>query len=325
MLIYYRPYTDPYLNIAAEEYWVKHSDEDICMIWVNEPSVIIGKHQNAFAEINYPYVRSNKIPVIRRISGGGAVYHDRGNVNFSFILKTGKTNQVDFGKFTSIIANFMQSLGIEVNVSKRNSLYIGINKFSGHAEHIFHDKVLHHGTMLFNTNLNALQQSLTPVKEYQSKAMPSERSNVMNLAPLLPGITDIQKFIQLFTLWLKDYFEEAIYFIPEPNQLQEIKLLAEKKYTSWDWNFGYSPAYSFQADILTKSGIIPITCKIENGKFVSATLPEEYENNLLAGILHSFNGLLHKEEEIDKFVEKNKLKLELAGINTVNFSEAFFR
>lgn len=325
MLIYFRPETDPYLNIAAEEYWVKYSYEDICMIWVNEPSVIIGKHQNAFAEINYPYVKSNKIPVIRRISGGGAVYHDRGNVNFSFIRKTGKTNQVDFGKFTSVIVSFMRSLGVEVNVSKRNSLYIGANKFSGHAEHIFHDKVLHHGTILFDANLDALQKSLTPDKVYQSKAMPSERSNVMNIAPLLPGNIDIQQFIQLFTHWLKTYFKEANNFIPEPDQLLEITQLAEKKYITWEWNFGYSPAYFFQAYILTKPGIIPITCKIENGKFVSAILPEEYENDLLTDILHDLNGLLHKEEEIDKFVVKNKQDLELAGINTVKFSEAFFK
>jgi len=196
MLIFHRPFTDPHLNIAAEEYFVKKATEDMCMIWINEQSVIIGKHQNAFAEINYPYVRKNQIPIIRRISGGGAVYHDTGNVNFTFIQKTDKANQVDFGRFTSIIVKFIQSLGIDVNTNKRNSLFAGNLKFSGHAEHIFHDTVLHHGTILFNTNLDILQNCLTPEKQYQGKAMASVRSDVGNIAPLLSQNINIHQFTE---------------------------------------------------------------------------------------------------------------------------------
>jgi len=130
MFIYLRPYTNPFLNLAAEEYYIRHATDEICMVWINEQSVIIGKHQNAYAEINYPYLCENQIPVIRRISGGGAVYHDMGNINLSFISNTHKTNQVDFGKFTAIVIAFLHSYGLEISVNKRNSLFIGDRKFS---------------------------------------------------------------------------------------------------------------------------------------------------------------------------------------------------
>jgi len=325
MLIFYRPFTDPYLNIAAEEYLVKHATDDICMLWINEQSVIIGKHQNAFAEINYPYVRAHNIPVIRRISGGGAVYHDTGNVNFTFITKTSKTNQVDFGRFTSIIAQFMQSIGVEINVSKRNSLFIGSLKFSGHAEHIFHERVLHHGTILFDTDLDVLQNSLNPGKEYHGKAMSSVRSNVCNIASLLPVSTDIHQFIENLITWLKNQYPGSKSYNLQPDDLAAIEQLSETKYKTWQWNFGYSPAYTFQADIPLVTGSFPITIAIKNGTIEHIDFPFNSGNYELTKILDRMTGLLHKEEDIAKFVENNRNQLELVGVNTVTFSEAFFK
>ena len=325
MLIFHRPFTDPYLNIAAEEYFVKHAKEDICMIWMNERSVIIGKHQNAYAEINYPYIRSNHIPVIRRISGGGTVYHDEGNVNFTFIQKTRKTNQVDFSRFTSIIVIFMQSLGIEINVNERNSLFIGNLKFSGHAEHIFHDKVLHHGTILFDTDLDALENSLKPGKEYRGKAMTSVRSNVCNIAPLLPESIDIHQFIDRLIAWLRNYYPGSDSYVLNINELEAIEYLSETKYKTWEWNYGYAPAYTFRVDISLITGLYLMTVKVENGKIAHINFLSEKENHYLHQILISMKGLLHKEEEIAKFAENNSHLLELVGINTVTFIEAFFR
>jgi len=325
MIISNRQFTDPFLNIAAEEYFIKNAQEDMCMIWVNDRSVIIGKHQNAYAEINYPFVRSNHIPVIRRISGGGAVYHDAGNVNFSFILKAMQPNHVDFRKFTSIIMGFMQSLGIQVNVSKRNSLFIGERKFSGHAEHLFHNKVLHHGTLLFNTDLSILEQSLSPAREFQSKAMASVRSMVTNIAPLLPTGTTIQHFIDLFINWLLEYFQGSSIFQFKAEEMEAIERLAETKYKTWEWNFGYSPAYTFRIDIQTDKGVIEATTRVENGKILYIHLDQANDNSEISQKLNLLTGTLHKEEEIIKFVENNQSGLELAGINTVSLREAFFK
>ncbi len=325
MLIFSRPLTDPYFNLAAEEYFVKYATEDLCMIWTNERSVIIGKHQNAYAEINYPYVRGNQIPVIRRISGGGAVYHDKGNINFTFIKKTNKANQVDFERFTSIIVNFMLSLGIGVNINKRNSLFVGNQKFSGHAEHVFHDRVLHHGTILFNTDLDTLQNCLSMVKEYHGKAMASVRSDVGNIAPLLSEHIDIHKFINKLIAWLIDFYPGSKSYELQSYEKDAIQHLSETKYKTWEWNFGYSPAYSFVVRIPMHIGFIPINVNVKNGKLIQVDLPSGGLTNPQVQVLNNLNGILHKEEEIDKFVKNNLSRLELAGINIVYFAEAFFQ
>ena len=325
MLIFYRPFTDPYLNIAAEEYFVKNATDDICMLWINEKSVIIGKHQNAYGEINYPYVSENHIPVIRRISGGGAVYHDKGNLNFSFIRKTSKSNAVDFNRFTSVMVQFMQSLGLEVNINKRNSLFIGDRKFSGHAEHVFHDRVLHHGTILWDTDLAALQKSLVPSKAFNTKAMGSVRSEVCNLAPLLPDFTGIQQFTGKLVNWMLAFYEGSTLYDLQGNDLEAIHMLAETKYKTWQWNFGYSPAYSFSVQIPLMQGSEPWIIKVENGKIVGIEPGIESRQQPVAEKLQSMIGLLHREEDIDRFVENNCKALELDGLNTVNFTETFFR
>ncbi len=324
MLIFYRPVTDPYLNLAAEEYFVKHAVEDMCMLWVNQPSVIIGKHQNALAEINYPFVRAHQIPVIRRISGGGAVYHDTGNVNFTFVQKTGKTNPVDFGRFTSVIKLFMQSLGMDINISKRNSLFVGDHKFSGHAEHIFHDRVLHHGTILFNTDLQILEQCLSPVKEYTGKAMVSVRSEVVNIAPLLPRHMDIQEFTDAFTNWLLAYYPGSSGYQLSIDEQQAIQQLSESKYKTWQWNFGYSPAYTFRVMVPLQNACILMDIKVLNGKITQLDFPSVPPDDQLYDTLQPMCGLLHKEEEIAGFIEINRNSLELAGVNIVYLYDAFF-
>jgi lipoate-protein ligase A len=295
------------------------------MIWLNEQSVIVGKHQNAYAEINYPFVRNNKIPVIRRISGGGAVYHDAGNVNFSFIKKANKANAVDFSQFTSIIVKFFHYLGVEVTANKRNSLFIGDLKFSGNAEHLFHTKVLHHGTILFNTDLKMLKNCLSPELEYQSKALPSVRNDVVNIAPLLPSGMEIHQFIDLLVRWLSDYFPGSKAYEVTADESEEIARLAETKYKTWQWNFGYSPVYSFRVNIPCNNELIPILVKVENGKIVQIDQLQEVPDHDFSVSMNALIGTIHNEEEIHKFVNKNKSQLELAGITVVNLSKAFFK
>jgi len=325
MLIFFRPFTDPFFNIAAEEFFVKHFTEDICMVWLNTQSVIIGKHQNAFAEINYPFVHSHNIPVIRRISGGGAVYHDLGNLNFTFIKKTKNENKVDFSQFTSVIVGFMQSLGIEVNVNKRNSIFIGNDKISGHAEHIFHDKVLHHGTLLFETDLDMLGKSLETHKKYESKAMPSVRSMVCNIRPHLRHDMDIQCFAETFVKWLQGNYPDSRWHELTKIDLSSINKLVIEKYKTWEWNYGYSPAYSFIAEIQLVDRLLQISVKVENGKIKQVQNLLEPLNDGALNVFENLCGVNHREEDFDKFAEINKLELELAGIKIVSFTEAFFR
>jgi lipoate---protein ligase len=324
MLIMYRTFTDPYFNIAAEEYFIKHVTEDICMVWVNKQSVIIGKHQNAFAEINYPFIRESNIPVIRRVSGGGAVYHDTGNINFSFIRKTNKENPVNFKEFTEVIINFMQSIGIKVTTNKRNSLFVNELKFSGHAEHIFHDKVLHHGTILFDTDLTTLKNSLTAVKNFQSKALPSVSSSVGNIAPLLSEKIDIQQFTEKLLHFLINYYPHSARAYLTEDNIQSINKLADEKYRTWQWNFGYSPSYSFKVEFNSTVQKIIFFAKVENGHFVKIDFQDSCVKPEIENIILTLIGKLHNENDINLFIKNNREVLEHAGVNTVIFRNAFF-
>ena len=177
---------DPYYNLAVEEYLLKYSENDYFMLWQNSPSVIIGKNQNAYTEVELDYTRSNGINVVRRITGGGAVYHDGGNLNFSFITSSDKANALDFEYFTRPIISALAEMGLECSLSGRNDLEIGGRKFSGNAQFSDGKRILHHGTLLFNTDLDVLEKALRTDKEkLEFKAVRSHRGRVINLSELL--------------------------------------------------------------------------------------------------------------------------------------------
>lgn len=316
MQVFYRKSTNPYFNIAAEEYFIKNSREDICMLWINEPSIIIGKHQNAYSEINYSFVKENKIPVIRRISGGGAVYHDLGNINFSFIQHIENNNKVNFNQFTSIIINMLRDTGINASIGKRNSIFIGDKKISGHAEHLFKDKILHHGTLLFDTNLEILNNSLNPTKKYSTKALESVRSEVCNILPYLEKEISITEFAIIIKNWLLNHFIECKEYIITDNDIIQIEQLVENKYQKWDWNYGYSPSYSFDIQIF----IHPVTVVVINGCFSDF----KTEDSQIKHFLEQLLGKAHKEEIVKEVAEKNKSFLFQNSIEPEGFVFCFF-
>ena len=188
--------TDPYRNLAIEEYLFLHSDDDVFMLWQNEPTVVIGKNQNAYAEIDFDFVRTNGVHVARRITGGGAVYHDLGNVNYSFIsTKRGKEG-LDFAYFTAPMIEALSALGVHAELSGRNDLLVDGKKFSGNAQHASGDRVLHHGTLLLDSDLEALTAALHVDEEkLRARAIRSVRSRVTNLRPYLPEDCDAQGFM----------------------------------------------------------------------------------------------------------------------------------
>ena len=209
------------------------TEDDVFMLWQNEPTIVIGKNQNGYAEINMPYVRENNIHIARRITGGGAVYHDLGNVNYTFITSRNETG-IDFEYFTAPIIEALENLGISAILSGRNDLLVDDKKFSGNAQHTRGRRVLHHGTLLFDTDLDVLSLALNVDEEkIKAKAIKSTRSRVINLKSALNCDMTSDDFIDMISDFvIKKYNPEII----EAPENEKIYALA-KRNASWEWNF----------------------------------------------------------------------------------------
>ena len=259
---------NPYFNLALEEFLLKSSAEEYFILYVNSPSVIIGKHQSAHIEVNTKFVTENKIPVIRRISGGGTVYHDHGNLNFSFIRQCESGKQVDFPKYTKPVIDFLKQMGVEARFEGKNDLKVEGLKISGNSEHIHGNRVLHHGTILFNTQLDILSNCIRKNKScYSSRAVASNPATVVNLSEKMSCFDNIDEFKSAMMDFFLKSFPDTF-----PHELSEIEIMeaesiALSKYQTWEWNWAYGPEYSFKnifdinkishsCDLFVKDGII---------------------------------------------------------------------
>lgn len=259
-------HTDPYFNLAAEEYVLKNFSEDCFMLWRNAPSIIVGKHQNTLAEINIDYVKQNEIKVVRRLSGGGAVFHDLGNLNFTFIVSGEDGNLVDFRRFTKPILEVLQKLGVEARFEGRNDLTINGLKFSGNAEHVYRNRTLHHGTLLFSAVMTDLAQALkvNPLK-FTDKAVKSVRSRVTNISEHLTQPMTVEVFSDMIMDHIRsNYGGNQLYSYTVADR-EAIEKLRDEKYSQWDWNFGYSPRYQFEKGVRTNGGNLEVHLNAEHG------------------------------------------------------------
>ncbi len=259
-------HTDPYFNLAADEYVMKNFKEDCFMLWRNEPSIIVGKHQNTLAEINVDYVRENNIKVVRRISGGGAVFHDLGNLNFTFIRNSEEGAQVDFRKFTRPILDVLQTMGINAKFEGRNDLTIEGKKFSGNAEHVWKNRTLHHGTLLFSAVMTDLSSALkvNPLK-FTDKAVKSVRSRVTNISEHLKEKMDVIEFRDRIMKQIMEMYPDSKEYQYSAEDVSGIIRLRDEKFSKWEWNFGYSPKYDFEKMIRTEGGSVEFQFNVEKG------------------------------------------------------------
>ena len=326
MYLIIRNQTDPFFNLAAEEYLLRNGPDDLVMLWQNEPSVIIGKHQNPFVETDFHYISEHQIPVIRRISGGGTVYHDLGNINFSFIRRVGSVNPVRFSQFTQPILELLIGLGIPVHAGPRNNLLVDGLKFSGNAEHVFRDKVLHHGTILFNTDLEVLTRCLdTAGNRIVSKSIPSVQSRVTDLSLYMKEQISAAKFMELMTDQIQQKLDISGFYKLTSNDISEIKKLSDSKYRSWDWNFGYSPVYSFDLELDSATFRLRLWLKVENGRFteiVPAELPVGF--SWIPEMISGLKQLRHRPEDIADLEQRFESRLSEAGFLPGSFSHKFF-
>jgi lipoate-protein ligase A len=237
---------DASFNLAVEELLLKSSKEEYLIICINNPSVIIGKHQVVHREINTRFVFENDIPVIRRISGGGTVFHDKGNLNFTFIRNSEAGRQVDFRKHTKPVIDFLQSLGIEAKFEGKTDIKVSGLKISGNSEHVHRNRVLHHGTLLFSSSMEMMRNSLRNDSScYTTRAVISNPSSVMNMNEILSDFNNIKEFSSaMMNYFLQNISGTEMYELSS-SERDEAGLLASSKYNSWEWNYAYGPDYSF--------------------------------------------------------------------------------
>ncbi len=281
MLCIKRFITDPYFNIAAEEYFLKEFDQNCFMLWRNEPSVIVGKHQNTVAEINQDFIKKNNIPVVRRLSGGGAVFHDLGNLNFTFIRNNSKNDDKhDFRKFTEPILEVLLKLKLNAKFEGRNDLTIDGRKFSGNAMIMHKNRILHHGTLLFSSEMADLSGALNvdPIK-FRDKAVKSVKSRVTNISEHLKEPLTILEFKDLIMDHVMENNNDTVLHDLTDEDKSRIEYLVKEKYSSWDWNFGNSPEYNFTKSIKTEGGQIEFNMDVKNGVIKHLKIFGDYFND----------------------------------------------
>ncbi|MDR1482931.1 MAG: lipoate--protein ligase [Synergistaceae bacterium] len=234
--------TDPRYNLALEEYLCLRAIRDrsrFFMLWQNEPSIIVGRFQNTLEEVNAPFVEEHGIHVVRRNSGGGAVYHDLGNINYSFVMPD--TGDFDFAFFTKPIILALAALGVQAEPSGRNDLAIEDRKVSGGAQYRKGGVMLHHGTLLYDVDLEILSQALRPSEDkFQSKAVKSIRGRVGNIKACMPAPLPVAEFMER----LQRGIHGLTPLILDEEALGEIEKLKAEKYSAWEWNYGASPRFT---------------------------------------------------------------------------------
>jgi lipoate-protein ligase A len=249
------PTTDPVFNLAAEEYLFRNFVDDVLFLYINTPSVVVGKHQNAIAEINPLYIHENDIPIVRRMSGGGAVYHDRGNLNFSFHKTVDDTAKVRYSEFSKPIVEVLHDLGIPAEINSRNDIIVSGFKVSGHAQHVFRNRVLSHGTLLVNSDLTKLSASLKrSTGRFESRAIQSVRSPVTNVSDFSTESITATHIITLLLERIGRTNPGTEFIKLSSQEIREIETLAYEKYSTREWNYGYSPLYFFRNEIETREG-----------------------------------------------------------------------
>jgi len=299
---------DAWFNLATEEFILKHKQANCFYLYVNAPSIIVGKHQNTLSEINYDYVKENNIKVVRRMSGGGTVFHDLGNLNFCFIMNQEQEKTDNFETYTRPVLQVLQELGLNARLEGRNDLTIDGKKFSGNAKLVWQDKVLQHGTILFDSHMEKLSLALkaNPLK-FNDKAVKSVASRVTNICGHLPRPMAMDDFIQRIRDHVHSLYPSAQDYEFSPEETAFIENLVKTKYGTWDWNFGTSPKYNFSKAIRTACGTIEFFLQVEKGKIASIKIygdffpmqdPAELESEL-TGLTHNEDILKHKLAELD--------------------------
>lgn len=258
-LIDNRNNTDPYVNLAMEEFLVRHADcsaGDYLLLYINQPCFVLGKNQSIYKEINFEFLRNQKLLPARRVSGGGTVYHDAGNVNFAFITSFAENKLNNYRLFNIPLIEALKKAGIEAEMDARNNIICRGKKISGNAQFTNRKNIISHGTLLFNANLPLLRACVTENDfEVETKAVQSIKSSVINIAEICG---QFKTAVELKSYLATELSTGSPKELP-PADWRAIEKLATEKFSSYEWIYGRSPHTLIKkngAEIAVENGVI---------------------------------------------------------------------
>lgn len=266
--------TDPTINLAIEEYALRNLpiDDTYLLFYVNEPCIIIGKNQNTLEEINKKYIDEHDIHVVRRLSGGGAVYQDLGNLSFSFLTKDDGDSFSNYQKFTQPVIDALQQLGIDAKLSGRNDIHVGERKISGNAQYTTKGKMFSHGTLMLDVNVENIVDSLNVNEEkMRSKGIKSIRSRVANINEFLDGKLTVEQLKKILLDYIFESGDVETYRLTEEDW-KGVEEISQRRYKNWDWNYGKSPKFDLQRSQRFDAGTIDIRINVSKGEITDCKI-----------------------------------------------------
>lgn len=308
---------DPAYNVALEAYaFQKLTDiDEIFILWINEPAIIIGRHQNTIQEINKEFIDKNGIHVVRRLSGGGAVYHDLNNLNYTIISNNTQEGAFDFQTFSKPVIDTLAKLGVKAEFTGRNDLEINGQKFAGNAQAYYKGRMMHHGCLLFDVDMSVLGQALKVSKDkIESKGIKSVRARVTNIVDHLSDKITVQEFSDAILAQMKEEYPEMDEYVLSDAELSEIQAMRDNQFATWDWTYGKAPEYTIERGVRYPAGKITTYANVENSTIKSVK------------IFGDFFGV-QPVDDIEKMLEgvRYDYKDVLAALKTVDTSQYFSR
>ncbi|MBO8159828.1 lipoate--protein ligase [Thermosyntropha sp.] len=320
--------TDPYFNMALDEYVTKNiTSETIFYFYQNRPTVVVGRNQNTFEEVNLDFVKERGIEVVRRISGGGAVYHDFGNLNFTFVADAADDVGFDFTRFTRPVIKALDKIGIKAEHTGRNDITIEGKKFSGNAQFRYKNRVMHHGTILFDVNIEDMVAALnvSPDKII-SKGVQSVRSRVTNISEHLKSPISLEEFKEILTQTIleeEDFNQE--YNLTEKD-LKAINELRDNKFKTWEWVYGFSPAFNVQKKMRFDWGSIDIRLNVDKGTIKSCKIfGDFFASRDIEDLEKSLTGILYREEDIKEYLDRINITDYIPRCSEEDFMKLLFK